>query len=169
MAALAKSCDANRPTFPWREPRRVSGVLARTYFASPARPQDVLNASPRHRRPNKFLDFLARPKRFELLTPRFVVWCSIQLSYGRVNDFSRLAHSRWCRRRCSGSLTPRPPRQPGGRFFRFGRDHIGGENPQGKRRSRLGPRRCFAFSGRQNTSTASGSRALRASDSCLQL
>ena len=27
---------------------------------------------------------LARPKRFELLTPRFVVWCSIQLSYGRA-------------------------------------------------------------------------------------
>jgi hypothetical protein len=26
---------------------------------------------------------VARPKRFELLTPRFVVWCSIQLSYGR--------------------------------------------------------------------------------------
>src|ERR1019366_2506475 len=24
-----------------------------------------------------------RSKRFELLTPRFVVWCSIQLSYGR--------------------------------------------------------------------------------------
>ena len=31
----------------------------------------------------KFLILLARPKRFELLTPRFVVWCSIQLSYGR--------------------------------------------------------------------------------------
>ena len=29
------------------------------------------------------LEKLARPKRFELLTPRFVVWCSIQLSYGR--------------------------------------------------------------------------------------
>jgi hypothetical protein len=29
------------------------------------------------------LKLLARPKRFELLTPRFVVWCSIQLSYGR--------------------------------------------------------------------------------------
>ena len=29
-------------------------------------------------------DKMARPKRFELLTPRFVVWCSIQLSYGRV-------------------------------------------------------------------------------------
>src|SRR3984957_16638162 len=28
---------------------------------------------------------MARPKRFELLTPRFVVWCSIQLSYGRVS------------------------------------------------------------------------------------
>ncbi len=28
---------------------------------------------------------MARPKRFELLTPRFVVWCSIQLSYGRAN------------------------------------------------------------------------------------
>lgn len=27
---------------------------------------------------------VARPKRFELLTPRFVVWCSIQLSYGRL-------------------------------------------------------------------------------------
>ena len=26
---------------------------------------------------------LARPKRFELLTPRFVVWCYIQLSHGR--------------------------------------------------------------------------------------
>jgi hypothetical protein len=31
-----------------------------------------------------FSRLLARPKRFELLTPRFVVWCSIQLSYGRV-------------------------------------------------------------------------------------
>src|SRR5437762_7592809 len=30
------------------------------------------------------LSEMARPKRFELLTPRFVVWCSIQLSYGRV-------------------------------------------------------------------------------------
>src|SRR5579859_2849625 len=32
----------------------------------------------------KILILLARPKRFELLTPRFVVWCSIQLSYGRL-------------------------------------------------------------------------------------
>ena len=27
---------------------------------------------------------MARPERFELPTPRFVVWCSIQLSYGRI-------------------------------------------------------------------------------------
>jgi hypothetical protein len=27
---------------------------------------------------------MARPKGFEPLTPRFVVWCSIQLSYGRM-------------------------------------------------------------------------------------
>ncbi len=32
---------------------------------------------------------VARPKRFELLTPRFVVWCSIQLSYGRLLCRSR--------------------------------------------------------------------------------
>ncbi len=34
---------------------------------------------------------MARPKRFELLTPRFVVWCSIQLSYGRATDMRRNA------------------------------------------------------------------------------
>ena len=27
---------------------------------------------------------VARPERFELPTPKFVAWCSIQLSYGRV-------------------------------------------------------------------------------------
>jgi hypothetical protein len=32
----------------------------------------------------KYLQRLARPERFELPTPRFVVWCSIQLSYGRA-------------------------------------------------------------------------------------
>ena len=30
---------------------------------------------------------MARPKGFEPLTPRFVVWCSIQLSYGRLPTF----------------------------------------------------------------------------------
>jgi hypothetical protein len=28
---------------------------------------------------------MARPERFELPAPRFVVWCSIQLSYGRAD------------------------------------------------------------------------------------
>jgi len=32
---------------------------------------------------------MARPERFELPTPRFVVWCSIQLSYGRLLRRSR--------------------------------------------------------------------------------
>ena len=27
---------------------------------------------------------VARPERFELPTPKFVAWCSIQLSYGRM-------------------------------------------------------------------------------------
>src|SRR5437763_7289472 len=31
-----------------------------------------------------FCNKMARPERFERPTPRFVVWCSIQLSYGRV-------------------------------------------------------------------------------------
>ena len=31
-----------------------------------------------------FVSGMARPKGFEPLTPRFVVWCSIQLSYGRA-------------------------------------------------------------------------------------
>ena len=34
---------------------------------------------------------MARPKGFEPLTPRFVVWCSIQLSYGRVGLAGRNA------------------------------------------------------------------------------
>ena len=29
------------------------------------------------------LSYMARPERFELPTPRFEAWCSIQLSYGR--------------------------------------------------------------------------------------
>jgi hypothetical protein len=36
---------------------------------------------------------LARPKRFELLTHRFVVWCSIQLSYGRAGLEGRVVTS----------------------------------------------------------------------------
>ena len=52
-------------------------VLVRTLVAaSSAKTAGVFSA--------RFCTEVARPKRFELLTPRFVVWCSIQLSYGRV-------------------------------------------------------------------------------------
>ena len=33
-----------------------------------------------------FKEKMARPERFERPTPRFVVWCSIQLSYGRASE-----------------------------------------------------------------------------------
>ena len=34
---------------------------------------------------------MARPNGFEPLTPRFVVWCSIQLSYGRLIPLPEIA------------------------------------------------------------------------------
>ncbi len=34
----------------------------------------------------ELLRFMARPERFELPTPRFEAWCSIQLSYGRRRE-----------------------------------------------------------------------------------
>jgi hypothetical protein len=34
----------------------------------------------------KCLNNVARPEGFEPPTPRFVVWCSVQLSYGRSTD-----------------------------------------------------------------------------------
>src|SRR5437763_15801665 len=45
---------------------------------------------------------MARPERFELPTPRFVVWCSIQLSYGR---FAPGAIARLERRIAIGSFS----------------------------------------------------------------
>jgi hypothetical protein len=50
-------------------------------FATPARSSAAIHRCA-HERPEAE-EKMARPKRFELLTPRFVVWCSIQLSYGR--------------------------------------------------------------------------------------
>ncbi|GGF35675.1 serine type site-specific recombinase [Youhaiella tibetensis] len=46
---------------------------------------------------------MARPKRFELLTPRFVVWCSIQLSYGRAGRFHGRSRRAIALRRESGA------------------------------------------------------------------
>src|SRR5579862_4476229 len=56
---------------------------------------------------------LARPERLELPTPRFVVWCSIQLSYGRP----RAAH--WARR-TRGRTYPHSPH--------MARSHVSGFN-----------------------------------------
>ena len=56
------------------------------------------------------LKLLARSERFELPTPRFVVWCSIQLSYERAIDVAFSTSSRGVLRRhanaavCSGSV-----------------------------------------------------------------
>ena len=42
----------------------------------------------------KYLKKMARPGRFELPTPRFVVWCSIQLSYGRAKAGGQYSNRR---------------------------------------------------------------------------
>jgi hypothetical protein len=38
-------------------------------------------------RGRKLFNLLARPEGFEPPTPRFVVWCSVQLSYGRLENY----------------------------------------------------------------------------------
>jgi hypothetical protein len=54
---------------------------------------------------------MARPERFERPTPRFVVWCSIQLSYGRLPADARsgrMSSGRWHGRDAVISRSPRP-------------------------------------------------------------
>ena len=72
---------------------------------------------------------LARPEGFEPPTPRFVVWCSIQLSYGRLerrhirrrakvgNSLARQCFEQrpvhWGQRQATGLLASEPtPRLP---------------------------------------------------------
>ncbi len=54
-----------------------------TFEKLKARLWSIPRSRPSMKRSRQSSRLLARPKRFELLTPRFVVWCSIQLSYGR--------------------------------------------------------------------------------------
>ena len=107
---------------------------------------------------------LARPKRFELLTPRFVVWCSIQLSYGRVSDFSRLPHS--ADERAVFRLSTR---RPGDDFSYFAGNDIAGAEAQGKRRSPLGRRPAFRAQPASERSARLPCPVGRGRRSCLQI
>ncbi len=72
---------------------------------------------------------MAHPKRFELLTPRFVVWCSIQLSYGclpkegghiqSAPEGCKPVFPAFCSRpeRTCFSLSPEPPEASTGRPY----------------------------------------------------
>src|ERR1700722_440837 len=55
---------------------------------------------------NRPSQVVARPERFELPTPRSVVWCSIQLSYGLF----QLSRKRGEASRIAGALASRFPR-----------------------------------------------------------
>lgn len=54
----------------------------------------------------KALKLLAHPKRFELLTPRFVVWCSIQLSYGCLPEAANRLRERFSKGSFRGLQAP---------------------------------------------------------------
>jgi hypothetical protein len=67
-----------------RERRSTTVLLDGRLKVNDARPEQFGNDAPiRPFSRLKRLRKLARPERLELPTPRFVVWCSIQLSYGR--------------------------------------------------------------------------------------
>jgi hypothetical protein len=71
----------------------------------------------------QFCTEVARPKRFELLTPRFVVWCSIQLSYGRVLRIAReVFPNEQIRRERAFSYRLQPPLASLPALVRFERD-----------------------------------------------
>ena len=52
-----------------------------------------------------FAQEMAHPERFERPTPRFVVWCSIQLSYGCLPQEARnLVRAGWLRKGRKGGI-----------------------------------------------------------------
>ena len=77
--------EDGRPRSPCRRARGGPPFRLQRRGHAPARRPDRL-AGNQKARLGKEAGFwkLARPKGFEPLTPRFVVWCSIQLSYGRA-------------------------------------------------------------------------------------
>ena len=65
-------------------PLRLAGLDT---DATRTREFEPLRSPPHEKRPNqRALSYVARPERFELPTPRFEAWCSIQLSYGRRRE-----------------------------------------------------------------------------------
>jgi hypothetical protein len=89
---------------PRARPRRRSGCERsshqRSQKRSAAHPRRHLKRKNGGFWPAQFCAEVARPERFELPTPRSVVWCSIQLSYGRMR------RSRPSRRRRNLAASP---------------------------------------------------------------
>src|SRR5215472_2429918 len=81
-----------RPDDPGREERRRSAPLPNSLYRrsttgsskNPAIGRDADGKQIRRAALHESLPIVARPRGVEPLTPRSVVWCSIQLSYGRV-------------------------------------------------------------------------------------
>jgi hypothetical protein len=75
--------EGSRPR--WRSDVEPSGSLSRTSdsMKPSTRPAHAFRGRTTLRGCSRLHTQMARPKGFEPLTPRFVVWCSIQLSYGR--------------------------------------------------------------------------------------
>ncbi len=76
---------------------------------------------------------MARPRRFELLTPRSVVWCSIQLSYGRLLQARDVADGpagiKWSGRELIELAQDRLTHNTGANLGRTRRHDIGGPQP----------------------------------------
>jgi hypothetical protein len=85
------SADARKSAAQWQREQEVNYFGSFSGLCAPISgfcvPSVLISATrlrnPRAKNARIFRGLLARPKRFELLTPRFVVWCSIRLSYGR--------------------------------------------------------------------------------------
>src|SRR5881398_371849 len=106
--------------------RRPTGAASRN---SPAtRSGATPDATPPRGRPENSHDFekVARPEGFEPPAPRFVVWCSIQLSYGRLC-------LKWQGRDIGGPAARRNP----GTFDQEMAGRCGGQHRQARRAEQI--------------------------------
>src|ERR1700761_8118916 len=82
---LAEGSPLGRPSTGWLPFLCITTPVSRTPIRACSRGRNVAEPRPYGEEIREEVkEWLARPKGFEPLTPRFVVWCSIQLSYGRV-------------------------------------------------------------------------------------